>query len=327
MKAWRALAAWPPLAGPMDRWLYRLRPAEAYPVRLRQRRIFVLPTRAGLAFGVTLFAMLLASINYTLSLGFALTFLLAGVGIASVFHAFRNLLHLELEGGAIQRAHVGQTLRFEIIVTDRSGRARPAITVRAGEAESRVDVPAGGRVCAELPQRARRRGWQPVGRVVVETTYPLGLIRAWSVLTPDQQALVYPALEPAGPPPPEHTGAHTTAGQGHGEDDFSGLREHRSGDSPRRIAWKAVARSDTLVSKEFTGGLGGEQMLDWDALPASLDTEARLSRLARWVVEAGHAGQRYALHLPGRRFPAAASAQHLDDCLEALALHGAQDTA
>ena len=55
-------------------------------MRLERWRIYILPTRAGLLFGLALFTMLLAAINYGLALGFALTFLLASVGLVSMLH-------------------------------------------------------------------------------------------------------------------------------------------------------------------------------------------------------------------------------------------------
>jgi uncharacterized protein (DUF58 family) len=192
-----------------------------------------------------------------------------------------------------------------------------------GDIVSETQVPARGRTCVSIAQRGRRRGWQSIGRVVIETTYPLGLVRAWSVLTPDQRALVYPALEPNPPAPPQAGGTHEGSDQGPGDDDFSGLREHQVTDSPRRIAWKAVARSDTLISKDFTGGLGADLVFDWRHLPPGMDTEARLRRLTRWVVDAAHAGHAYALILPDRELGPARNAAHREACLEALALHGA----
>ena len=310
----------------LDRWLFRIRPAERYPITLRQRRIFVLPTRAGVGFAATLFAMLLASINYSLSLGFALTFLLAGVGLASIFHTFRNLLHLELRDGASHRAHVGEPLRFELLLRDTSSRARPSMVVRCNDSGHRVNLDADTRGCVTVTHRATERGWRSIGRIVIETTYPLGLVRAWSVLTPAQRALVYPALELNAPPPPTMDGDEESAGQRQGDDDFSGLRAHQATDSPRRIAWKAVARGDTLVSKDFVGARGAGLALDWHRLPAGMDIEARLSRLARWVVDGAQAGHTYSLTLPGKTFGPARSAQHRDTCLEALALFGAEDT-
>lgn len=308
----------------LDRRLFRIRRQERYPVRLPQRRIFVLPTPAGLSFALTLLAMLLASINYTLSLGFALTFLLAGLGLASLFHAFRNLLGLELRAGHTERATVGEPARFEIVLSDSAHRPRPALEVRASAAVCTVHVLPGGEACARLDVPTRQRGWLSIGRVTVETRYPLGLVRAWSVLTPEHQVLVYPAPEADAPAPPAGpSGLDGSAGEQPGDEDFSGLREHQAGDSPRRIAWKAVARSDTLVSKAFVSASGAAPCFDWQQLPPQLGTEARLSRLARWVLDAAAAGQRYTLVLPGITLGPGRDALHRERCLEALALYPA----
>jgi uncharacterized protein (DUF58 family) len=77
---------------------------------------------------------------------------------------------------------------------------------------------------------------------------------------------------------------------------------------------------DTLLIREFEGGSGGQLALDFDALPPSLDAEARLSRLARWIVDAETAGLRYSLSLPGTSLPLDAGPAHRAACLEALAL-------
>ena len=61
-------------------WLFNRRGREPAPIRLTQRRIFLLPTRHGLFFALVLLVMLGGSINYALSLGFVLTFLLGPVG-------------------------------------------------------------------------------------------------------------------------------------------------------------------------------------------------------------------------------------------------------
>ena len=50
---------------------------------LTQRNVYILPTRAGFMFAITLITLLLASINYQLNLGYVLTFLLAGSAVVS----------------------------------------------------------------------------------------------------------------------------------------------------------------------------------------------------------------------------------------------------
>ena len=79
------------LLRPFTTWLFRLHGPERGEVVLVQRRIFILPTGAGITFAVVLLLMLTGSINYALSLGFILAFLLAGLAIVAMLHTFRNL--------------------------------------------------------------------------------------------------------------------------------------------------------------------------------------------------------------------------------------------
>ena len=69
-------------------------------------------------------------------------------------------------------------------------------------------------------------------------------------------------------------------------------------------------------------GFDGEIVLDWAALPAGLDPEARLSRLTAWVCEASRLGLRFRLRLPGQAIPGDVGPNHARRCLEVLALFG-----
>lgn len=317
-----------PVGALIDRHLYRIRPAEALPVTLRHRRIFVLPSRTGLAFAATLVTMLLASMNYALSLGYGLTFLLAGVGIVSMHHAFRNLIHLRLRAVHLQAAHCGQMAVLEATFENPALHPRIALDLCASQSDSvRFSVAPGASQQVRLPIPANRRGWLEPGRLMLETRYPLGLIRAWSILTPAVRGLVYPAPEfPASPVPAACLQAeHGHAGP-HGRDDFAGLREYQQGDSPRQVAWKIAARDDgALHTKQFRGGSDARLEFDWHSLPATLDTEARLSRLTRWVLDADATGTPYGLRLPASHIPAGSGGAHRERCLRALALHDIDD--
>src|SRR5207244_6344179 len=68
-------------------------------------------------------------------------------------------------------------------------------------------------------------------------------------------------------------------------------RPYQASDSPRHMAWKASARSELLLTKLFAGRAASELWFDWDGLPAGMHTEARLSRLARWVMLAEERGR------------------------------------
>jgi len=106
------------LRASLHRWLFRVSGPEAPPIVLGQRRIFVLPTRFGLALALTLLIMLLTSINYTLSLGFALTFLIGSVAWISIHHAFRNLVGLSITPGKADAVFCGNPAQFGFQLTD-----------------------------------------------------------------------------------------------------------------------------------------------------------------------------------------------------------------
>lgn len=298
----------------------RARP-ESGPVFLSQKRVYILPTRHGWTFAFALLLMLIGSINYGLSLGFILTFLLAGMGVVSILHTFRNLAHLTVTPGRVDPAYAGGDARFRLHLSNPSRFARWALAGRRGEANAACDIPAHGSGELVLAVNAPRRGWLPLGRVTLETRYPLGLLRAWSYVQPDLKALVYPRPDDA--PLPALTDipdAGEALSAGSGTDDFAGLRGHTPSDSPRHIAWKSVARGSTLLTKTFHGRAARELWLDFDALPASLDLEQRLSRLARWVLDADAAGVAYTLRLPGTVAGPSTGDAHRDACLKALAL-------
>ena len=98
------------------------------------------------------------------------------------------------------------------------------------------------------------------------------------------------------------------------------MRGYQITDSPRHVAWKAAERSGALLTKQFTGDAAAELWLDWALLPSALGVEARLSRLAGWVLAAEQAGARYGLRLPGAELPPGRGDAHCSACLAELAL-------
>lgn len=317
------------LAEAFARWGVRGRIPEAVPIVLDQRRIFVLPTRIGFAYGLSLAVMLIGVINYGLSLGYVLVFLLAGLGISAILQTFRNLSRLRISPGRADPVFAGEDARFSLLVANDRNDPRAAIRLSVAEgAGTQLDLGPRSAAAAILALPARRRGWLPLPRVTLETTYPIGFLRAWAYAAPDFRCLVYPAPARQAPPLPTGGGDAGSARQGgRGSEDFAGLRNHQAADSPRQVAWKSVARraDGPLLTKLFSGEESQTVWLDWEQLPA-IDDEARLSILTRWVCDARDGGLRWGLRLPGRDLAPDAGDAHARACLEALALYGS-DTA
>jgi uncharacterized protein (DUF58 family) len=307
-------------------WALRVRPPEPVPVVLTQRRVYVLPTRAGLLYAVSLVVMLIGAINYNLSLGYALVFLLAGLGVTTILHTFRNLAGISLTVGACTPVFAGETARFPLVLHNPDNRPRRLLHLfLPDQPATTIDVPAAGNARALLALPAQRRGWLTMPRATLETVWPLGLVRTWSYTAPVLACLVYPRPATAVPPAPTFAGMEGGRLPGDaGDEDFAGLRRHQASDPPHHVAWKTAARQGpqaALQTKQFAGTAAQALWFDWATLPPGMDVETRLSVLARWVLDAEEAGLSWGLRLPGHEIPQAHGPDHTHACLKALALH------
>ncbi|HET9653259.1 MAG TPA: DUF58 domain-containing protein [Usitatibacter sp.] len=301
-------------------WIFRAQVPEAAPVTLVQRRIFILPTRQGYIFAVTILLLLVGSIQYALQLSFLLTFLLGSMAGVAMLHTWRNLAHLKIRPGRCDPVFAGDTAHFRVTVETPS-QTRFAIGVRRrGEEAVHADITPHEPGVAAIPAVAARRGVMRCGRLEVFTRYPIGLFHAWSYVDFDLTVLVYPRPDPGVGPPPQHSRSVSEEGiPVPGDEEFNMLRAYRPGDAPKLIAWKALAREQGLLTKDFSATASSELWLDFADAPGA-DVEARLSALCYWVTQADEFGQSYGLRLPGLAIPPGRGETHRARCLEALAL-------
>ena len=310
----------------MAQWIRRRQGLDHLPVRLERRRLYILPTRTGLAFAALLLLMLLAGMNYANSLALFLTFLLGAFALVVMQQCHRNLLGTEVTSCIAPAVFAGSTGAVHVTLASEAGEARPRLEGALAEgALSVTSLPAGGQRRLELPLPAAARGIVRLERVRFATAYPFGLFRAWTWMHTPIEMLVYP--RPRGAlPMPGHAGRRsgTRSLPGAGADEWAGLRPFRDGDSPRQVDWKAYAREAPLLVKEYAQGESELRMFDFASL-APRDVETRLSQLARWVVDAEAHGERYGLILPAVRLAPDRGPAHRHRCLAALATFGLED--
>lgn len=312
----------------VDFWrrLLRRDQPETGPVTLGRRRVYIVPSRSGVVFAVILLAMLIGAINYQNSLAFVLTFLLTSLAVVSMIHTVRNLYGLRLHAGHPAAVFAGEIARFPVNLANHHGPARYALKLSLpGQEPVTLDLPQNGGQWIELTRPATRRGHLLPGRITLYSRYPLGLFHAWSHVHLAMRCLVYPRPEPGRGLPPQMLHAQGTLGdQGRGSDDFASLRPYHAGDSLRHVHWKALAREQGMMTKQFGGGIAEQMWLRWEQA-GDLAPEQRLSRLTRWVLEADSLGLAYGLELPGVTLSPARGDAHRSRCLEALALFGQRD--
>jgi uncharacterized protein (DUF58 family) len=295
---------------------------------LTQHNIYILPTKGGWAFGLTLLVMLVSSINYQLNLGYVLTFLLAGSGLVSIHMTHGTLRGLTLRLRPAAAVFAGEPARVEVVMSNPGG-ARHGVGLRFRERAPRLgnawcDVPAQGQAAVALSIVPARRGWHALPPIVVETRFPFGLFRAWTLWRPASAVLAWPRPEPQPPPlPPAQPvpGGAQQLRQGQGSE-LDGVRAWRRGDGLRQVVWKKAARSGQLVSRETSAETSRELWLDWQAAAGAErgDAEARLARLAAWVLAAEQQGLLHGLRLPGQQIAPDRGEAHQRRLMRELAL-------
>ncbi len=306
-----------------DNFFSRNRPLDIDTVTLNRKRIYILPSRSGYIFALALSAMLLAAINYNNSLAYALTFLLSSVATISMLHTWRNLHNLKVNIGECHVVHKGEMIQVPVAISNQDTRHHFALKLAwPGQEPIHIDLNPEQQQWVQLTTPAVQRGYQPIGKLVIYSRFPLGLFHTWSNLRFDHHCLVYPAPSENKQLPSANTHNDADNGEGKkGTDDFIGQRRYQSGDSMHHINWKALAKERGLFIKQFGGESPNELLLSWHQTE-NTDIEGRLSQLTRWVMEAHQQGLHFGLELPQVQFPVDHSELHYHRCLKALALYG-----
>jgi uncharacterized protein (DUF58 family) len=304
-----------------QRWINHRVPRRDHQV-YTQRNIFILPTGAGLVFGLLLLIMLITGINYQNSLIYLLTFLLGAVFVAAMHQTHRNLAGLELTVLSGGEGFPGDALPFRLRAKV-TGHDALALSLSCDDEKlEQQHILQNEPADLSLALVASERGYYRPDRIRVETRFPFGLLKAWSWLRPVSAGLVYPEPIPA----PEagssvQDGDQTAQARSVDGNDHAEIRPWREGDLSQRVLWKRFARTGEMVIADWEGEQGSPQWLDYDAYHG-VNQELRLSYLAHQVLERMKASRPFGLNLPGQRIEPDAGRAHGTRCLKALAVFG-----
>jgi uncharacterized protein (DUF58 family) len=305
-------------------WVRRRQGDDRLPATLHARRIYILPTRAGIAFALLVFVMLLAGLNYANSVALMITFVLAGFGLIAMHLCHRNLVGVTLRDVATVDAFAGEHGQLRLTLLNAADTPRIGIEAATDTIERVArDVPAAGTARVDLALPLERRGRLVVDRLRLSTAFPFGLFRAWTYVHVRVEVLAWPVPRGRREAPAEAaTGGNAPVVHRAGDEEWFGLREFRSGDSPRQVAWGAFARGRGLLVKTYESPAAHHRTFDLARVPGA-DLEARLEQLSAWIVAAHARGERYGLVLGDEVIAPESGNQHRERCLRALALFGA----
>ncbi|GGY82467.1 DUF58 domain-containing protein [Marinobacter zhanjiangensis] len=285
---------------------------------LDRRSIFILPTGAGLVFGLLLVVMLLTGINYQNSLIYLLTFLLGALFVAAMHQTHNNLSGVDVALLKPGEGFAGDTIVFRVRLQARHD--APAIDLSSDAmAGPSLSIPGNELVDGSLEIPSRERGYLLPDRIRIETRFPFGLLVAWSWLRPATSAIVYPRpITPIQAPEGATEGESVEADQRSQGQDQVELRPWREGDLSARVDWKRFSRNGDMVVADWQGEQGSPRWLDFESFPGA-DHELRLSYLTALVLERHNAGEPWGLRLPGLTIEPDQGDQHRKACLRALA--------
>jgi uncharacterized protein (DUF58 family) len=313
------------MAATLARWAHARQGDDALPLTLQGRRIYILPSAAGVAAAALLFLMLLAGMNYSNSLGLMLCFMLCGVTLVSMHQCHGMLAGLKLLRAAADNSYAGGLGDLQLLLENAERRVRGGLLLRCGGCEpASFQLLAGATQLVRLKYQASARGRRRIERLELSSSAPLGLFRAWTWLHLPLEAIVYPAPAGARALPERH--GDPRAGERRlrvgGDEEWAGLRPLQESDSPRSVAWKVYARGGPLLVAQYDAPLGVHRVLDFASL-AALPLEQRLSQLAQWVLDCERLGDSYQLQLPQAMLPPGHGVAQQRACLTALALYAA----
>lgn len=307
----------------IDRYVTRRLKPQVGGVELVRKKIYIVPSKTGLIFGLLLFILFILAMNYNNSLVFALTFFFAAVYLVSMIHVHRNLQGLIVSALPAADVFCWEDVQFKLKFENPAAIEKNAFQLRLSTSEETnhlVDVPPRGFSIGSIYLDSQERGLLRLPRFSVSTTFPGGLFYAWSWVHLTESCIVYPKPASSAPIPPSSTTDEGASAIQKGLEDISGIREYQQGDSLKRVAWKALAKGQGLKALDTEEPADDHIVLDWDSTYG--DVEARLSTLCRWVIDCDVAGQAYGLILPETKLDISKGSNHRINCLRALARFG-----
>ncbi len=294
---------------------------------MKNGKIYIIPSKFGALFFVSVGTMLLIGATYSNNLVNMLAFFLLAISLVAMVQTHNNLKNVNLHLINVEPAFANTTLTI-VTALENNGQgvrfnlhAQPPRLKLEREHENIMPLSARAVLRLKADYTCGQRGHHRLEKMRISTVYPLGLFYAWKWLATDETYFVYPSPKGERPLPaarldPKET-SHAVA---RGGDDFHGHRRYQPGDSARRVDWKAHARGRPLLIKEFDEGDPQALLFSWFEL-ADLSTEERLSQLTAWIERARTQRLAFALKLPTVYIAAGDDLQHHTRCLEELAVY------
>lgn len=274
------------------------------------------------------FVMLFMAVGYGNNLIYIYVFALISVSMSSMYLTNKNVERVEIESLDVEIAYaqedalVGVTLnnpstqdsyQLDIYFLEREKPNQSVVTESLIAAQQKMTVP--------IKWKSSERGYVDLPRLILLSRFPFGILRAWKTFSSSEKILVYPSRTGMAQFP-------TSATSGNDQGNLGLFRDHRpyqSTDSPRRVDWRATAKYQNLLVKNFERAEQSALHLDWLQTSSLGDFETRLSQMSLWISQAHSLGLFYSLKILGFQTEMSHGLSHFRKCMEKLALLQPED--
>lgn len=283
-----------------------------------KRKTYILPTKFGLAFLVMTLVLFFMAVGYANNLIYIFVFFLISISLTGIVITNRNVDRAYVVVVQPESNFAMENAVVNIEIENRG--SRPIwdlqLTFAGSEEEFFIrKVEPHARAVAEVPWRPQKRGLCKLPVLTLKSTFPFGLLKSWQKYRFDQTVLIFPQREGEKIFPPEARDDERNQPVGL----FKEHRLYQSSDSPTRIDWRATARRQELLVKNYEEAAKEKLHFDFAQTSQINDLEAKLSQLTVWIDEAEKSGHSYSLKVQNFALSSSRGPGHFFNCLEHLA--------
>jgi len=292
----------------------------------------MMPTNEGVRFLLATVLLGLASINTGNNLIYLIFGLMLSIIVISYALVSVNISGLEIKVKAPGPVYAGETSKVVLGITNNKKISSYSLKILLPpEFNSAGFVPlvkSGEAFFSSVSVRPSRRGVFGYGNFLVESSFPFIFFRRRRRVRVQGSLIVYPALLEVNLDSLGGKRGRGTDSQRPGEgEELLSLREFRGGDSRKSIHWKASARADTLLVKEYSAHMPkmAEIIIDGSGLDMPDAFEKAVSYAASAAVWLTGRGYYVSLRAPGAEVPYGTGRGHMYRLLDHLAMLNESD--
>lgn len=270
---------------------------------LKQNEVLVFIYQQGYLYLVLILITFIAGINYANNLILGFCFLISAILCISFYLSFKQLHAVTLQVVVDEVGKVNEAFKVKIIL--QQTRNNPKYLNFKTDDQLQTFLFEEKQQSFELTFIPTQRGKFEIPPIQIYSTYPLGLVRAWTYIYLTETYWIAPQAKAF----TQNLQSYSNMGEPD-LDEFKELRTFKLGDSLQSISWKQAARGQGLFVKQFEDLMDTHVMqIEYSKMP-SADHEEKLSFMMELADQCEHTQTPYSIILPHAQTENGVGEQH-----------------